>query len=183
MGACWELYRAHDINHMSLWPKQACRSLLHQNTKQLISLMRTPPVQTTGTCVLINEKKQTVWCFYNLSVSPLRRFLRERRACSKSLVSRATQTIVSAWAPAAVARIRARSCADHWAPPPCSRCVARRRRLLQSCAPWTRAKARGWSPATSASPRSSCACSRASPSSSPACYSTSSWSEGILTIG
>lgn len=111
-----------------------------------------------------------------------RRFLRERRARSKSLVSRATQTIVSAWAPAAVARIRARNCADHWARPPCSRCVARRRRRRGSCAPWKRAKGRAWSPATSASPRSSCACSQASPSSSPACYSTSSWSEGILTI-
>lgn len=111
------------------------------------------------------------------------RFLRERRACSKSLVSRATQTIVSAWAPAAVARIRARNCADHWAPPPCSRCVARRRHRQESCAPWKRAKARAWSRATSALRRWSCACSRAFPSSSPACYSTSSWSEGILIIG
>ena len=115
--------------------------------------------------------------------TPFHRFLRERRACSRSLVSRATQTIVSVWAPAAVARIRARNCADPWAPPPCSRCVARRRRLRESCAPWKRAKAWAWSPATSASRRSSCACSLASPSSSPACYSTSSWSEGILTIG
>lgn len=108
------------------------------------------------------------------------RFLRERRARSKSLVSRATQTIVSVWAPAAAARIRARSCADRWAPPPCSRCGARRQRRRGSSAPWKRAKGRAWSPATSASRRSSCACSRASPSSSPACYSTSSWSEGIF---
>ena len=108
------------------------------------------------------------------------RFLRERRARSKSLVSRATQTIVSAWAPAAAARIRARSCADRWAPPPCSRCGARRRRRRGSSVPWKRAKGRAWSPATSASPHSSCVCSRASPSSSPACYNTSSWSEGIF---
>lgn len=47
------------------------------------------------------------------SFSPPRRFLRERRARSKFLVSRATQTIVSAWEPAAVARIRARSSAGH----------------------------------------------------------------------
>ncbi len=113
-------------------------------------------------------------------VSLSHRFLRERRACSKSLVSRATQTIVSVWAPAAVARTHARNCADHWAPPLCSRCVARRRRRQESCVAWKRAKGRAWSPATSASPRSSCACSRASPSSSPACYSTSSWSEGIF---
>ncbi len=69
--------------------------------------------------VFINDKKQTVYVFttwlnFVLSIFlPPHRFLRERRACSKSLVSRATQTIVSAWAPAAVARIRARNCADH----------------------------------------------------------------------
>lgn len=110
----------------------------------------------------------------------LRRFLRERRACSRSPVCRATQTIASVWAPAGAARIRVRNFAGRWAPPPCSRCVARRRHHRGSCAPWKRAKGPAWSPATSASPRSSCACSRASPSWSPACCSTSSWSEGIL---
>lgn len=44
---------------------------------------------------------------------PLGRFLRERRAHSKSLVCRATQTIASALAPAGVARIRVRNYADH----------------------------------------------------------------------
>lgn len=110
----------------------------------------------------------------------LHRFLRERRAFSKYLVSRATQTIVSVWAPAAVARTHARNCADHWAPPPCSRCVARRRHHQGSCAPWKRAKGRAWSRATSALLHLSCACLQASPSSLPACYSTSSWSEGIF---
>lgn len=117
----------------------------------------------------------------HLLFSP-RSFSRERRACSTFPVSRATQTIVSAWAPAAVARIRARNSAARWAPPPRSRCGARRRRLRGSCAaPPTRPEAApaAWSPATSASRRSSCACSPASPSSSPACCSTSSWSEGI----
>ena len=118
-----------------------------------------------------------------LPLSSHGRFLRGRRVYSRSLVSKETQTTVSAWGPAGVAKIRARSCADHWAPPLRSRCVARSRPHRESSAPWKQAKGRASSRATSASRRWSCACSRASPSSSPACYNTSSWSEGILTIG
>lgn len=168
--------------------------------------MNTPSVKSCS-IVLLNENSQTLWnngtvlhlsvlanendffplvtgckTLFSIFLSPYR-FLRERRACSKSLVSRATQIIVSVWAPAAVARIHARNCADHWAPPPCSRCVARRRHRQERCAPWKPAKGQAWSPAMSDLQRWLFACSRASPSSSPACYSTSSWSEGILTIG
>lgn len=45
---------------------------------------------------------------FHLSVC-LCRFLRERRACSRSPVCRATQTIASVWAPAGAARIRVRN--------------------------------------------------------------------------
>lgn len=113
-------------------------------------------------------------------VSCLQRFSRERRVCFKSPVSRATQTTVSVWVPAAVARIRARSCVDHWALPLCSRCVARRQHHQESSVPWKQAKERAWSRATSALRRWLCVCLQASPSSWPACYSTSSWSEGIF---
>lgn len=113
-------------------------------------------------------------------LSCLQRFSRERRVCFKSPVSRATQTTVSVWVPAAVARIRARSCVDHWALPLCSRCVARRQHHQESSVPWKQAKERAWSRATSALRRWLCVCLQASPSSWPACYSTSSWSEGIF---
>lgn len=108
-----------------------------------------------------------------LFLSPSCRFLRERRAHSKSLVSRATQTIVSVWAPAAVAGIHARNCVDHWAPPPCSRCVVRKRHYQESCVPWKPAKGRAWSPAMSDLRRSLYLRSRSSPSASPTFYSTS----------
>lgn len=111
--------------------------------------------------------------------SVIDRFLRERKVRTKSRTSRETSTIVSAWAPAASAGTRARSCADPWAPPPCSRSAGRSRRRQGTSAPWNWARGWGWSPAMNALRRWSCACSRASPSSSPACYSTSSWSEGI----
>lgn len=113
-------------------------------------------------------------------LSSRQRFSRERRVCFKSPVSRATQTTVSVWVPAAVARIRARSCVDHWALPLCSRCVARRQHHQESRVPWKQAMERAWSRATRALRRWLCVCLRASPSSWPSCYSTSSWSEGIF---
>lgn len=125
--------------------------------------------------------KTFIWthvCFLGF-FSVIGRFLREKKVRTKSWTSRVTSTIVSVWAPAASAGTRAKSCADPWAPPPCSRSVGRTQRHRGSSAPWKRSRGRGWSPATNALRRWSCACSRASPSSSPACCSTSSWSEGI----
>lgn len=143
----------------------------------------TPPWSQFPISIISNKLTSHQALIEIFPLTSRRRFSRERRVFSRSLVSKETQTIVSAWEPVGVARIRARSCADRWAPPPRSRCAARSRPRRESSAPWKRAKGRASSPATSASRRWSCACSRASPSSSPACYNTSSWSEGNLTIG
>lgn len=72
----------------------------------------------------------------------LHRFLRERMVLSRSPASRATQTIGSAWVPAAAARTHARNSADRSALHLCSRCVGRSLLPRAICAPWTVAKGR-----------------------------------------